>query len=67
MMQKEVKSLNLDALGMKRAEVGKTGSKTRIDRLSLPPATKKMEKLPNEPQPAAARLIEIIKDEGMLA
>ncbi|MFC2122188.1 electron transfer flavoprotein subunit beta/FixA family protein [Bacteroidota bacterium] len=67
MMQKEVKSLNLDALGMKRAEVGKAGSKTRIDRLSLPPSTKKMEKLPSEPQSAAARLIEIIKDEGMLA
>ena len=67
MMQKEIKTLSLADLGMKKGEVGKAGSKTRVDRLSLPPVTKEMETLPSEPQPAAARLIEIIKDEGMLA
>ena len=67
MMQKEIRALDLEALGMAAEEVGEAGSKTRIDRLSPPPITKEMEILPAEPGPAAARLVEVLKDEGMLA
>ena len=66
MMQKEIKTLNLEGLGMSGDEVGEAGSRTRIKRLSLPPITKEMETLPSEPEPAATRLIEVLKDEGML-
>ena len=66
MMQKEIKVLDLDGLGMKEEEVGESGSRTRIDRLFLPPVTKEMEILPSEPEPAANRLVEVLKDEGML-
>jgi len=67
MMQKEIKVLDLQGLGMKKEEVGEAGSKTRIERLSPPPITKEIEILPGEPEPAATRLVEVLKDEGMLA
>ena len=66
MMQKEIKALDLQGLGMKKGEVGEAGSKTRIDRLFLPPVTKEMEILPGEPGLAASRLVEVLKDEGTL-
>ena len=66
MMQKEIKALNLEGLGMVKDNVGEAGSRTKIERLYLPPITREMEILPGEPGPAATRLIDILKDEGML-
>ena len=64
--QKETKVINREGLGMREEEVGEAGSKTRIERLFLPPVTKEMQILPSEPGEAATGLIEILKDKGVL-
>ncbi len=65
--RKEIKMLDLEGTGLKAEEVGETGSKTRIGRLFPPPATKEMEMLPSEPEEAASRLVQILKEKGGLA
>ena len=64
--EREIKGLNLEALGMSKEEVGEAGSKTRIEGLFLPPPTKEVEIMPSEPEEATARLVEILKNKGML-
>lgn len=61
---KEIKVLDCERLGMKSGEVGEAGSRSRLDSLSLPPITRNIEMLPGDPEAAAARLLEIVKDEG---
>lgn len=63
---REITVLDREKLGLKEEEVGEAGSKTRIERLFLPPLTKQTEILPREPGEAATRLVEILKDKGML-
>jgi len=65
--QKEIKVLDLPALGLKEEEVGEGGSKVREERLFLPPITKETEILEGEPEEVAMKLASIIKDKGGLA
>ncbi len=64
--RKEIKVLNLKELELKGEEVGEAGSKTRIERIFLPSATKEAEILYGDPQETATRLSQILKDKGVL-
>lgn len=63
---REIRVLDLEELGLKEEEVGEAGSKTRIERLSLPLAAKEIQILPGSPEEIAARLSQILKDKGGL-
>ena len=65
--QKEIKVLGLKELGLKEEEVGGSGSRTRIEGMSLPPAVKATEILQGSPEEVATRLSHILKDKGGLA
>ncbi len=66
-VDKEIKVLDREALGMRPDEVGEAGSRTRVDMLSLPPVTKDIEILPADPAAAATRLMEIVDNEAKQA
>ena len=65
--RKEIEVLDVGKIGLKKEEVGESGSKTSIKRLFPPPATKEIEILSSEPQETLARLAQILKEKGVLA
>lgn len=65
--QKEIKTLDLKALGLEEAAVGESGSGTKIERLFSPPVTKETEILEGSPEEVAAKLAQILKDKGGVA
>ena len=65
--QKETKALNLEQIGLKREEVGELGSKTKLERVFLPPPGKEAEFLKGNPQEVAIKLVDILKREGGIA
>lgn len=65
--QKEIKTLNLQALGLKEEQVGESGSRVKIERLFLPPPTKETEILEGGLDDVTAKLTRIIKDKGGFA
>ena len=64
---KEMKTLDLQVLGLKEEEVGESGSKVIEEKLFLPPVTKETEILEGNPEDVAAELARIIKDKGGFA
>jgi len=64
--RKELKVFDLEGMGLKAEEVGEAGSKARLKRLFPPPITKEIEMLPSEPEEAANKLIQILKEKGGL-
>ncbi|RLC71563.1 MAG: electron transfer flavoprotein subunit beta, partial [Chloroflexi bacterium] len=64
--RKELKVFDLEGMGLKAEEVGEAGSKARLKRLFPPPITKEIEMLPSEPEEAASKLIQILKEKGGL-
>ena len=65
--KEEIKTLGLQALGLKEEEVGESGSKVKEERLFLPPVTKETEILEGSAEDVATKLARIIKDKGGLA
>lgn len=64
--KKEISIKGLDDLGLKEEEVGKRGSKTRIERLTLPVQEKMAEMIPGTPDEAADKLSTILKERGLV-
>jgi electron transfer flavoprotein beta subunit len=65
--KQEIKVIDLKGLGLREDEVGEAGSKTKEERLFLPPVTKETETLQGSPDEVATRLAQILKDKGGLA
>ncbi len=65
-MRKEIEVLNLDDLGLGEEEVGESGSKIELRRLFIPPVEKEAEILEGKPEEVSARLVEILKSEGVI-
>ena len=64
---KEIKTLDLQELGLKDANVGESGSGLLTERLFFPPATKETEILEGVLEETAMKLAQIIRDKGDLA
>lgn len=65
--QREIRVLDIEKIGLRKDEVGWSGSRTRIKKLFPPPETKETEILSSEPQEAVTRLTQILKEKGVLA
>ena len=64
--KKEIAVKGLGDLGLKPDEVGKAGSKTRIEKLTLPVQEKMAELIPGTPDEAADKLSAILKERGLV-
>lgn len=64
--RKEIERLGLSGLGITEADVGESGSGTKIERLFLPPPTKQAEILQGSPDEVVAKLARILKDKAGL-
>ncbi len=64
--KKEIGLKGLGDLGLKEEEVGKAGSKTCIEKLTLPVQEKMAELIPGPPDEAAGALSAILKERGLV-
>lgn len=64
--KKEIALKGLGDLGLKEDQVGKAGSKTSIEKLTLPVQEKMAELIPGAPEEAAAKLSTILKERGLV-
>jgi electron transfer flavoprotein beta subunit len=64
--KKEIKKLDLAALGMDAAEVGEKGSKLKTKNFHLPPERQAGKKLEGEPTETATQLAKLLRDEAKL-
>ncbi len=64
--REEIETSGVTELGLTEEEVGESGSRTRVERLFLPPVTKETEILQGSPDEVATRLARILKDTGGL-
>jgi len=65
-MKKKIKVLNLADIGLSENEVGEAGSWIRIEEMYVPPVEKQVEFLKGSPEEIAAKIVEIIKDKGLV-
>ncbi len=65
--KREIGALTLNGLGLKEAEVGESGSATRLARLFPPPVTKQAEVLQGTPEEVVTKLTQVLKEKGGLA
>jgi electron transfer flavoprotein beta subunit len=61
---KEVKNLDLAALGLSASEVGAEGAKVKILKYSLPPEKQPGKKLEGEPEETAKELVKLLREEA---
>jgi electron transfer flavoprotein beta subunit len=64
--KKEIATQGVADLEIDGARVGETGSKTRIDKLTLPVQEKMAEIIPGAPEEAADKLSSILKERGLV-
>jgi len=64
--QKEVKVINLEDLGLKNEEVGKSGSWMHVEELFSPSVDKEAEFFAGNPTEIVANIIKILKDRGLI-
>jgi electron transfer flavoprotein beta subunit len=64
--KKEIKKIDLAALGMDAAEVGEKGSKLKTKNFRLPPERQAGKKLEGEPAETAVQLAKLLRDEAKL-
>lgn len=64
--EQEITVLNLEGIGLPADEVGEAGSKTRLEKLSIPVVESKAEILEGTPEETSGRLAEILKEKGAL-
>ena len=64
--KKEIALQGLSDLSLKDEQVGAKGSKTKIDKLTLPVQEKMAEMIPGAPEEAADKLASILKERGLV-
>jgi electron transfer flavoprotein beta subunit len=64
--KKEIELSGLDDLGLQESEVGEAGSKTRLEKLFLPPVGERAQILQGSPPEVSAELIGLLKDKGVI-
>ena len=64
--KKEIKVAGLSDIGLDASGVGKEGSSTVIEEMSVPPVTKVAEIIEGDPAEAASKLAAILKEKGVL-
>jgi len=64
--KKEIALSGLDDLGLQEDEVGEAGSKTRLEKLFLPPVGERAQILEGSPQEVSAELVGLLKDKGVI-
>ncbi|MBF0474520.1 MAG: electron transfer flavoprotein subunit beta, partial [Deltaproteobacteria bacterium] len=64
---KTIETMDAEDLDLTEAQTGESGSWTRLTRMCLPVAEKTAEIISGRPEEAAARLAEIIRNNGGLA
>jgi electron transfer flavoprotein beta subunit len=64
--KKEIALKGLGDLGLQGDQVGKKGSKTTVEKLTLPVQEKMAELIPGAPEEAAAKLSGILKERGLV-
>jgi electron transfer flavoprotein beta subunit len=65
-MQKPIKIMSLKDLGLSEDEVGRAGSKTILEKLSVPPKLEGAEILEGAPEEVTAKLAEIFRERGVV-
>ncbi|UCD95920.1 MAG: electron transfer flavoprotein subunit beta/FixA family protein [Candidatus Bathyarchaeota archaeon] len=65
-MQKETKILTLSDLALNEKEVGESGSWIQVKRMYIPPVEKQAEFLNGSPEEVAAKIVEILKAQGLI-
>lgn len=65
--KREIEELGIRELGLTAAEVGASGSKLEIEKLFIPPAMQKGERLEGSTDAVAERLVSIFASKGWLA
>ncbi len=63
---KEVKNLDLAALGLSAGEVGAEGAKVKILKYSLPPEKQPGKKIEGEPEETAKELVKLLREEAKI-
>lgn len=63
---KEVKNLDLAALGLSASEVGAEGAKVKILKYSLPPEKQPGKKIEGEPEETAKELVKLLREEAKI-
>ncbi|MGA1841139.1 MAG: electron transfer flavoprotein subunit beta/FixA family protein [bacterium] len=64
--RKEIEFLGLNEIGLEKEEVGEAGSKTRIEKIYIPPILKRAEILEGTSDEVSAKLAEVLKGKGVL-
>ena len=64
--KKEIALPGLDDLELQEADVGEAGSKTRLEKLFLPPEGERAQILEGSPQEVSTKLAGLLKDKGVL-
>jgi len=64
--QKQIECLGLNDIGLEAQAVGEAGSKTRIERLYIPPITKRAEIIEGTTEEVSMKLAELFKGKGVL-
>ena len=64
--QKQIECLGLNDIGLEAQAVGEAGSKTRIDKLYIPPITKRAEIIEGTTEEVSTKLAELFKGKGVL-
>lgn len=64
--KKPIEVLTLADLDIKGEEVGENGSKVYIDKIYIPPVTKKAEILEGSPEEVSAKLVNVLKGKGVV-
>jgi electron transfer flavoprotein beta subunit len=65
-MQKPIKVMSLADLGLSQDEVGRAGSKTILEGLSVPPRGKGAEILEGTPEEVSAKLVGVLRERGVV-
>jgi len=63
----EIPSLSAQDIGIDRASIGRSGSRTTIENVSLPPEGEGAEIIKGSPEEVAAKLVEILREKGGIA
>lgn len=62
----EIRVLGLEEIGLREDDVGEAGSKTKVEKLSIPVVESKAEILEGTPEETSGRLAEILREKGAL-
>jgi electron transfer flavoprotein alpha/beta subunit len=65
-MQKPIEVMNLADLGLSQDEVGRAGSRTILENLSVPPRGRGAEILEGAPEEVSAKLVGALRERGVV-